>query len=117
MKKPDFEKIKERQEKLSSGWVRVGMSTCGIAAGADRIYGFLGEHLKKNRLDINLRKCGCLGACYAEPLVEVEVEGMPRVLYGNVNEEMALRIIKEHIIGGRILDSGVYHLRTSEPLK
>ena len=114
MNKPDLKEIKSRQEAMPGDWVRVGMSTCGIAAGAERIFNYLTSEVEKNQLNLRVRKCGCLGACYAEPLVEVNLEGMPRIIYGNVDEKTAERIVKEHIISGRVLDSGVYELTASK---
>ncbi|MGM0567972.1 MAG: (2Fe-2S) ferredoxin domain-containing protein [Elusimicrobiota bacterium] len=114
MKKINFEKIIKEQEKLNKNWIRVGMSTCGIAAGAEDVYEYLKKEIDKNALDIDLKKCGCLGACYAEPLVEINIEGLPRIIYGNVDKKVAARIIKEHVMGGRILDTGVYELKSAE---
>ncbi len=111
MKKIDLKAIKEKEEKKSTSWVRVGMSTCGIAAGAEKIYEYIREQVDKNNLEISLRKCGCLGACYAEPLVEVKVEGLPAVVYGNVDMERASLIVEEHLAGGKVLDSGIYELQ------
>lgn len=112
--KTDLDRIREEEKNLGEDWIRVGMSTCGIAAGAGEIYDYLKMKIEKNSLNIRLRKCGCLGACYAEPLVEVNIQGMPHIVYGNVTQKIAERIIKEHVMTGRILDSGIFELKTSE---
>lgn len=48
--------------------IKIGMASCGIAAGADELYQVLKEKCK----GIKLEKVGCIGHCYAEPLIEIE---------------------------------------------
>jgi len=84
-------------------YIKVGMSSCGVAAGAQRVYDALKEEAEKRRIDIAIKPCGCNGACHAEPLVEVAVEGMPVVTYGNVTANLALRIFEEHVIEKRMV--------------
>jgi len=91
--------------------VIVGMGTCGIAAGAkatlDAFISGLDEHKLVDTCLV--RQTGCMGLCHSEPTVEVVAPGMPPVIYGNVNAEVARDIIQKHIIGkelvsGHILD-------------
>ncbi len=58
--------------------IRVGVSSCGLAAGAGAVLGKL-----KASCDVPVVPVGCIGHCYAEPLVEV-VTGAESVFYGNV---------------------------------
>jgi len=88
-------------------WIKVGMSTCGIAAGAQKVYDILTQEIKRRGLDIEVKKTGCLGACYVEPLVEVCLKGVPRVVYGNVDEKTAMGIIDKHICSKRIMNDHV----------
>ena len=80
--------------------IKVGMSTCGLAAGSQEVFDILSAETVKNKLSVEVSKCGCLGMCYAEPLVEVSLPGKPSVVYGRVDKETALRIIWEHITKG-----------------
>ncbi|MCF6175864.1 MAG: 4Fe-4S binding protein [Victivallaceae bacterium] len=50
--------------------IKVGMASCGIAAGADELY----KILEANGNGIPLEEVGCIGHCYAEPLIEVETD-------------------------------------------
>jgi NADH-quinone oxidoreductase subunit F len=43
---------------------------------------------------------GCIGLCYAEPLVEIKKPGMPSVFYGNVTPELASEIVRDYVVGG-----------------
>ena len=94
--------------------VKVGMSTCGIAAGAQAVYDVLAEEIKKRGLPVRLMKCGCLGMCYAEPLVEVQVDTLPRVIYGNVDKDTAVKIIDKHVAGQRLVNDHIIDIFAHE---
>lgn len=92
-------------------WIKVGMSTCGLAAGAQEVYDTLLSEAKRLKMAVRIEKCGCLGMCYAEPLVEVCVSGMPRVIYGKVDKAAAMRIMERHVgshalVDGHIINRG-----------
>jgi NADP-reducing hydrogenase subunit HndB len=83
-----------------SGEVRivVGMGTCGMAAGSMKTYKAIEAMLsERDRGTITLKQSGCMGLCHSEPTVEVSVPGMPSVIYGNVDESIAEKIIIKHI--------------------
>jgi len=83
-----------------SGEVRivVAMGTCGIAAGSMKTYKAFDKMLsERDRGTIALKQSGCMGLCHSEPTVEVSVPGMPSVIYGNVDESTAEKIIDKHI--------------------
>ena len=92
-------------------WIKVGMSTCGIAAGADKTYKALEQEIKTHQLDISLEKCGCAGMCFAEPLVEVCFEGMPRVTYGLITEAKVKDIINNHILNHSLIHDHIYSVK------
>ncbi len=50
--------------------VKVGMASCGRAAGADEVYRKLSEHITEHGLAVKLQKTACIGMCFEEPLVE-----------------------------------------------
>jgi len=88
-------------------FVKVGLASCGIAAGAQKVYDFLKENLSDYH-DVKLSKAGCVGMCFNEPLVEVS-DNSGSFLYGGVDIEKAEKIISEHIIGGQpVMDWVVY---------
>lgn len=110
----DLKKIKEATAKKDKNWVKVGMSTCGIAAGADEVYRAFLEEVKKRNIDIQVKQCGCAGMCYGEPLVEVNVEGTPRVFYGKVNKDLVSKIIEKHIVGKMLVNDQIYNIPVHE---
>ena len=113
MEKLSIEKLDKIRNlsKEAKNWIKVGMSTCGIAAGADKTYQVLAEEIKNHQLKISLEKCGCAGMCFAEPLVEVFVEGIPRVTYGLVDEKMAKDIINHHILNHSLVNDHIYSIK------
>lgn len=79
--------------------VRVGMASCGTAAGARKVFDILNSRLMNKGLPIELKKSGCMGMCYNEPLVEVISPDGENTLYIRVTPERLERIINEHLLG------------------
>ena len=77
-----------------TGYIKVGMNTCGISAGAQKIYDAFVHKVKEKNIPIEIKKCGCLGMCHAEPLIEVKIGGKPSVLYGRLDREKALSLLE-----------------------
>lgn len=75
----------------------VGLGSCGIAAGAKKVFDKI-ENIKTDQnLGFDLEKTSCIGMCYREPLVEV-VDDTGRYMYGDIDEEKATEIIENHIL-------------------
>jgi len=86
----------------------VGMATCGIAAGARETLAALVDKVTEHKLEnVSVITTGCLGYCYAEPLVEVREPGKDPIRYGNVDAARAIEIIEKHIVGGALLDNAI----------
>ncbi len=80
--------------------IAVGMSSCGIAAGARAVMEAVSAEVKTRGLAWTVSPTGCIGACHAEPLVEVRPADGTRHLYGNVDAISARRIVESHLAGG-----------------
>ena len=76
--------------------VIVGLGSCGIAAGAGKVYDKIAAIKKAENLSFELKKTSCVGMCYREPLVEV-IDDTGRYLYGEIDEERALEVIDKHV--------------------
>lgn len=48
----------------------VGEGSCGIAAGAAKVYSAIENNLKQNA-DVTLTISGCIGMCFLEPIVDI----------------------------------------------
>lgn len=108
--KIDLAAIKENRKSRKGDWIRVGLSTCGIAAGADKVFSVLKEEVAKRNLDIRVQRCGCVGQCYAEPLVEVSAAGLPKVTYGQIDAKDAVTIIERHVCNKKLLQDKIYKI-------
>ena len=64
-----------KKQRVSPVVIKVGLSSCGIAAGAKQVFQRLQEEIAARGLEVDLMQCGCAGMCYAEPLVEVRSRG------------------------------------------
>ena len=92
-----------RWQALAAGdrpWVRIGSALCGKAAGSDGVTAAIEDALSKHGVAAQVSQVGCLGLCFAEPLVDVQLPSGPRIFYGNVTAEAAERIVASHVVGG-----------------
>jgi NADH-quinone oxidoreductase subunit F len=78
--------------------VRIGTSTCGLAAGAEAVLASVEQYVHRRSLPIRVVRTGCLGACHREPLVEV-VDGSLSTLYGPVTPERVRPLLDRHFGG------------------
>ena len=103
---PSFEDLKaqstRRWQELSQGvpWIRIGTALCGKAAGADGVVAAFKEELARRGIDSTVSPVGCLGPCYAEPLVDVVASNAPRVVYGKVTPDRVGEIVDSHLTKG-----------------
>ena len=92
-----------RWQELAAGdrpWIRIGSAMCGKAAGCDEVTAAVESALERHGVAANVSQVGCLGLCYAEPLLDVQIQGGPRIFYGNVSPESVDRIVASHVAGG-----------------
>ncbi len=85
--------------------VMVGAATCGRAAGALDIIAEFKKQLQKAGIadKVELVETGCIGLCYAEPLVEVRAENADPILYGKVAVADVEKLVFGHLQKGEIL--------------
>ena len=88
----------------------VGTATCGRSAGALGVLDALRDHLKAQGIAGHVIEVGCLGLCYAEPLVTITKPGRPGIVYGNVTPERAAELVSHYLAGDDPL--GAYALGT-----
>jgi len=79
--------------------ILVGAATCGRAAGALEVQDTLREEISKRGLDCPVIEVGCMGHCYAEPLVVISKPGNPTVCFGQVNPVVAEKLVRDYLVG------------------
>ncbi|MCD6550693.1 (2Fe-2S) ferredoxin domain-containing protein [Thermotoga sp.] len=108
IKEQVLKELQLRGETGKRGKITVAMGTCGIAAGAKETLKAIVEALSEyNVSDVSVVQSGCMGLCEVEPTVEVRLEGQEPIVYGRVTPENARRIVKMHILEGRVVEDMV----------
>lgn len=79
----------------------VGMGTCGVAAGAKKVYDTIAEEIQSgNYHNVKVEATGCVGICQFEPVVEVYEPGGTRTTYVHMTPDRTKRMMQQHIRGG-----------------
>jgi NADH-quinone oxidoreductase subunit F len=97
------EEAKRRREEFKGAGavkIHIGMATCGIASGALETKHAFEEILKERKVSALIHPIGCIGHCYAEPVVIVENPGFPPILYYKVTPGKARMIVKSFLEEG-----------------
>ncbi len=81
---------------MSKTTIIVGLGSCGLAAGAGKTYNEIQRIKETDKLNFELKKTSCIGACFREPLVEI-IDDSGSYLYGNVDVSKVDEIIEKHI--------------------
>jgi len=77
----------------------VGMATCGLATGAQRVHEALLAASGRRDSSLLVGETGCNGACFLEPLVDVVLPGQARITYANVTPEDAEELVASALEG------------------
>lgn len=110
LKRVREEALEKRRLKTTSGQTQVivGMGTCGIAAGArDTMKAILEFIEQTGTAGILVTQTGCIGLCEKEPIVQVVIGEQPKVTYGKVTPDIARKIMQEHVVEGKTVESHI----------
>ena len=78
--------------------ILVGTATCGRAAGALDTVAAFNEELTRRHIEVPIIQVGCMGLCYAEPLVVISKPEFLRIAYHNVTPEIVPRLVEGYIV-------------------
>jgi NADH:ubiquinone oxidoreductase subunit F (NADH-binding)/(2Fe-2S) ferredoxin len=98
-----FQEAMRRWRVLTQGdqpWIRIGTGLAGEAAGGFEVREAVRSALSAHGVAAIVSDVGTLGLCFAEPLMDVQLPGGPRVFYQRVTPELVQRIVAEHVVGG-----------------
>jgi NADH-quinone oxidoreductase subunit F len=100
-----FDKIKsqavsegETLEYSDKPRILVGAATCGRAAGVMAVLEAINRELKRHKIEAIVTQVGCIGLCYAEPIINVIKPGRPHIYYGDVTPELAAELIEDYLV-------------------
>ena len=79
--------------------ITIGKATCGLAAGALDTEAAFKAALNEEGIEARIRSVGCIGHCYAEPLVIIDHpdSGMPPIFYHQVTPGKARMLVKSFL--------------------
>ncbi|MEW6194799.1 MAG: NADH-ubiquinone oxidoreductase-F iron-sulfur binding region domain-containing protein [Bacteroidota bacterium] len=76
----------------------IGMGTCGLASGADKVKKTIEEELGKLNVNVLIVPTGCIGYCAKEPIIDVKLPGKDRISYCEVFPKDVHELIKTTIV-------------------
>jgi NADH-quinone oxidoreductase subunit F len=81
--------------------IRLGTPTCGRAAGALDTLADFRRKLTREGIEAPITEVGCMGLCFAEPLVIISKpeSGLPPICYKNVTDQEVKRLVEGFILG------------------
>ena len=77
--------------------ILVGQGSCGIAAGANKVYTALETALVENNIEAKPLSTGCIGVCFLEPIIEIIDDGGVKYTYVKVSAEAAPHLLNKTI--------------------
>jgi len=85
----------------------IGTGTCGLGAGAGKTLEVIKNYIKEKKLQAEIVNVGCIGLCYEEPIVDVQLPGYNRVAFGRADkdniEKILDKILKKEILTENVL--------------
>lgn len=100
-----FDEIRERAilewealEHSNNPRILVGAATCGRAAGAMAVLDVIKTKLNQNNIEAIITQVGCIGPCYAEPIITIIKPDHSHIYYGNLTPELASQLVQDYLI-------------------
>jgi NADH:ubiquinone oxidoreductase subunit F (NADH-binding)/(2Fe-2S) ferredoxin len=105
-------KIDSRRKQAVAKWeelrnnpvpfIYIGAGSCGLAAGAAETQTAVEDYLERKGIEARIIQVGCIGPCYLEPLMDVQMPGQARISYANVMAKDVARILQAFFDDGEI---------------
>ncbi len=80
--------------------ILVPMASCAVYSGAAATYLAIDAELKRLGVRAILRKTGCLGADFWEPMVDIALPGKPRISYAHITADKVPDLLESVLIHG-----------------
>jgi NADH:ubiquinone oxidoreductase subunit F (NADH-binding)/NADH:ubiquinone oxidoreductase subunit E/Pyruvate/2-oxoacid:ferredoxin oxidoreductase delta subunit len=84
------------ETRRSPAEIRVGLGSCCMAKGSDRLFHALQEAVQQAGVDVAVKRVGCVGMCHRTPLIEVASAGKASVLYSGLDVDSARQMVFRH---------------------
>ncbi|PKN79293.1 MAG: NADH-quinone oxidoreductase subunit F [Candidatus Cloacimonetes bacterium HGW-Cloacimonetes-1] len=87
---------------MSNVVVKVGVASCGLAAGAGDVFSRVQEYISEQKLDISLVKTACIGMCFEEPIVALSGMDAGTIIMGKVTADSIIESLDDYLAGNPI---------------
>lgn len=82
--------------KDGAGEIRIGLGSCCVAGGSEKIRAALDESLEEIGADVRVKHVSCVGMCHQTPLLEIRLPDQLPKLYAKVQPEDVDDILARH---------------------
>jgi len=89
----------DRKHDKSVPQIILGLGTCGLAAGGREVLAAVQQKIAEDHIQAEIVQGGCIGSCYAEPLMDIVKPGGPRVSYRDITPQKAVQLIEDSLVG------------------
>jgi len=77
--------------------IKVGMGSCGVAAGARVVYETLLSMVQERKIPVSVIPTGCIGACHREPIIETVCADGTHHYYGELSEQKIRHFVEANL--------------------
>ncbi len=88
----------EALQRSDKPMIIVGTATCGRSAGALEVLETFQKELRDRRIEANILETGCMGLCFAEPLVTIIKPSTPGVCYRSVTSDKVPELVEGFLV-------------------
>jgi NADH-quinone oxidoreductase subunit F len=90
----------------ASAEIRIGLGSCCVAGGSERIRRALEETIARYHIDVRVKHVSCVGMCHQTPMMEIVAPGRPSRIFAKVRPEdvpdIVLDTFAPRMPGGRV---------------
>lgn len=82
-----------RHEAVLIPHIFIGFGTCGLGAGAQKTLDKIQAYCNEHNINAHIIEVGCIGLCYEEPIVDIQIPGYNRISFGKVTPDIVVSIL------------------------
>ena len=80
----------------------IGMGTCGLASGANKVKNAIEEELQKLNIDAKIVSTGCIGFCAKEVIVDIKLPNKDRISYCEITPNDVPFLLQKTLVDKQI---------------
>ena len=88
--------IKDRPEGIAGAEIRIGLGSCCVAGGSEKIRAALDETRAAFNMNVRVKRVSCVGMCHQTPLLEILIPGQLPRLFAKVQPDDVPSIVLAH---------------------